>query len=297
MKIVDERKALADISALKKQNKQYDAIDEMQKQIDDFKEKMREARGDLNSPEQKTLSERYDAITKELAEIKAKQDEEYGQLSSLRDALTKARKERDAARDALKAYKDAFYLNKRAWAAHDKAARDAYYERRRAEQAKYDHERKLERAQRMLDEAREPAFLDEIRRAQSLLRFLDPTTAQEEKAPLLAGGGLAAQPLRTVDDTGIKGTRIVSKKDRDDDFVPAVKKGKKGKKGNNAPAAGETSTSTAKFNCPPSAIADCAAMGINPPMSNSEVPEVIEKIKEKLAYWKEHQAEETEKVR
>ena len=51
-----------------------------------------------------------------------------------------------------------------------------------------------------------------------------------EKAPLLAQSGLTAEASRKVDDSGLKGTRLVRKEDREEDYLPAVKKGKKGKK-------------------------------------------------------------------
>jgi hypothetical protein len=41
---------------------------------------------------------------------------------------------------------------------------------------------------------------------------------------------------------------------------------------------------------------DCAAMGINPPMSASDIPSVREQVKEKLDFWKKDQDAQTEKV-
>ncbi|CRK21838.1 hypothetical protein BN1708_003453 [Verticillium longisporum] len=115
----------------------------------------------------------------------------------------------------------------------------------------------------------------------------------EEKAPLLADRGLGAQAERKVDDAGIKGTKILSKKDREEDFFPATKKGKKGKKG--AAAAAASPAEGAKFSCPPSVVEDCAAMGIDPPMSAADIPSVTEQVKAKLDHWKADQAAQTQK--
>jgi len=55
----------------------------------------------------------------------------------------------------------------------------------------------------VLDEASDLAYLDEIRRAESLLRFLDPSY-KKENAPLQAPSQFTATAQRTVDDAGIK---------------------------------------------------------------------------------------------
>src|SRR5690606_18332957 len=104
-------------------------------------------------------------------------------------------------------------------------------ERQRAERERFVKEKKRADAERLLEEAADPAFLEEIRRAVSLLRYLDPSSATVDKAPLLASSGLAAEAQRKVDDSGLKGVRLARKEDREDDYLPAtsVKKGKKGK--------------------------------------------------------------------
>lgn len=147
----------------------------------------------------------------------------------------------------------------------------------------------MARAKEMLEEASEPAYSEELRRAHNLARFLDPTYVAEEKGPLLADKGLAAAPQRKVDASAFEGMRLVRKEDRDEDYLPAAKKG--GKKGKKSAAPAET-----KFHCPPSVIADCAFLGVNPPMSAAEIPQVLEKVKAKIAQWKADQPEQTRKV-
>ncbi|KAG7138461.1 hypothetical protein HYQ45_004437 [Verticillium longisporum] len=181
-------------------------------------------------------------------------------------------------------------IQKKAAQAYEREARNKARERRQAENDRYHLERKKADAERLLAEASDPAYLEEIRRAQSLLRYLDPAAAQEEKAPLLADRGLGAQAERKVDDAGIKGTKILSKKDREEDFFPATKKGKKG-----AAAAAASPAEGAKFSCPPSVVEDCAAMGIDPPMSAADIPSVTEQVKAKLDHWKADQAAQTQK--
>jgi uncharacterized coiled-coil DUF342 family protein len=290
MKIVDEKKALNEISMLRKQRKNFAQIDEQQKQIDELRAKIKEIKDSMESPEQKALSERSTAIQAELDVIKAEQDEVYKNLSSLRDERSRLQAEQQQTYARIKEIKDAYYQGRKAFMAHEREQREKAAERRRLEREKSIMERRKADAERLLAEASDPAFLEEIRRAHSLLRFLDPTYQGGEGGPLRASAGLGAEPTRKVDDSEIKGMKLVRKEDRDDEFMPSTRTGKKGKKRDPAAA-----PSTSKFSCPPSVMADCASMGINPPMGQTEVADVIEKVKAKLAHWKESQQEQTQK--
>ncbi|ROT40670.1 hypothetical protein SODALDRAFT_330411 [Sodiomyces alkalinus F11] len=299
MKIVDEKKALAEMSSLKKQRKNFSQFEEAEKQIDDLKAKIKEIKDSMDDPEAKAMSEQYSKIQAELDQIKAESDEAYKNLSALRDERTRLQAEQQEKYQAIRQIKDEYWQQKKAAQAHEREARDKARERRKAEQERYVLERKKAEAERLLAEASEPAYLDEIRRANSLLLFLDPSAVKTEKAPLLANRGLGAQPERKVDDANIQGTKLPSKKDREDEYLPAVKKGKKGKKGGAAAATAAATASSGsdsgKFNCPPSVVEDCAFMGIDPPMSAADVSPVAEKVKAKLAHWQEDQAAETQR--
>jgi len=289
MKIVDEKKALDEISKLSKLKKSFVGFEDSQKQIDDLKAKIKEIKDSMEDPEAKALSEQYNKIQVELDAIKAEQDEAYKGLSSLRDERSKLHAEQQEKFMAIKKLKDDYYGQKKAFAAFEREQREKAREKHQAERDRIAKERRMERAQKMLEEASDPAFMDEIRRANSLLAFLDPTHKVAEKTPLLADKGLGAQPTRKVDASGIKGVVLTRKEDREDEYFAPVKKGKKGKKS----AAVETSAKT--FNCPPSVIEDCGVIGIDPPMSAADVPAAIEKVKAKLDQWKADQPEQTRK--
>lgn len=289
MKLVDERKALTDISSLRKIRKNFGQFDDSQKQIDELRAKIKEIKDSMEDPEQKAMSDQYNKIQAELDTIKAEQDTAYKSLSTLRDERTKLHAEQQETFAAIRKIKDDYYAQKKAAMAYEREAREKARERREAEIKKYNLERKKTDAERLLNEASDPAYLEEIRRANSLLQFLDPNHQTGEKGPLLASSGLTAQAQRTVDGSGLKGTALVKKEDREEDFFPAAKKGKKGKKGGAAASKG--------FNCPPSVVEDCSAMGIDPPMSADDVLGVIEKVKAKLDNWKADQAAQTQKVR
>lgn len=290
MKLVDEKKALSDISNLRKIRKNFGQFDDSQKQIDELRAKIKEIKDSMEDPEQKALSETYNKIQAELDAIKAEQDEAYKGISSLRDERSKLQAEQQEKYTAIRKLKDDYYGQKKAFQAFEREAKDKARARRQAEHEAYVQGKKKAEAERKLAEASDPAYIEEIRRANSLLQFLDPTH-KVEKGPLMADTGLGAQAQRTVDDATLKGTKLVRKEDRDDEYLPAVKKGKKGKKG----GASAGAPSSKFFNCPPAVVQDCAFIGVDPPMSSADVPTVIEKVKAKLEHWKNDQEAQTQR--
>ncbi|KAH9887121.1 hypothetical protein F4778DRAFT_757275 [Xylariomycetidae sp. FL2044] len=289
MKLVDEKKALSEISNLRKQRKNFAQFDNSQKGIDELRAKIKEIKDSMDDPEARALSEQYTKIQTELDTIKAEQDEAFKNLNALRDERSKLQSEQQEKFLAVRKIKDEYYGAKKAYGEYEREAKQRARERQRAEREKFDKEKKKERAQKMLQEASDPAYLEEIRRANSLLHFFDPSSTTTEKAPLMAQSGMTAQASRKVDDAGLKGTKLVRKEDREDEYLPAVKKGKKGKKG------AASSSSEKGYNCPPSVIDDCTFMGIEPPMSAADVPATVEKVKAKLDHWKSDQQAETQR--
>ncbi|PBP26145.1 nuclear segregation protein [Diplocarpon rosae] len=291
MKLVDEKKALAEISGLRKQRKGFAGFDDAQKQIDEKKANLKRLRDTLEDPESKALSEKYNKIQSELDALKLEQDEAYKEINTLRDERKKLQDDQQAKYLLIKKIKDDYYQAGRAAQKYEYEARQRARERKRLEQEKYQQEKKKDRAQQMLAEASDKAYLDEIRRAESLLRFLDPAYSAE-KAPLQAPSKFVISEQRKVDDAGIKGVKVV-RKDEEDYFAGTG--GKKGKKNKKAAAAETPSIPVGKYSCPPSVMEDCAAMGLEPPMSAGDIPEVREKVKAKLDFWKKDQDAQTEK--
>jgi uncharacterized coiled-coil DUF342 family protein len=294
MKLVDEKKALTEISNLRKQRKNFSGFEDAQRGIDDTKAKLKALRDTLDDPAAKALGEKYAKIQAELDAIKAEQDEAYKSINNLRAERDKLHADQQEKYLAIKKIKDDNWTAKKAFQQWEYEARQKTRERQKAEREAYDKEKKRERAEKILAEARDPAYLDEIKRATGLLAFLDPSSLQTGSVPLLAPSGLTASASRTVDDTGIKGMRIVKKEEEEYFAGSGGKKGKKGKKGGAASPA--TPAASTKFSCPPSVIEDCSAIGIEPPMSAADISTVTEKVKEKLAFWKSDQKAQTERV-
>ena len=295
MRLVDEKKALADISQLNRQKKGFATFDEAQKGIDDVKAQIAELRKSLDDPESRALSDRYTQITTELDKIKAEQDEAFKSLNSLRDERQAAHEDQQTKYAAVKDIKDAYYQQRRAAVEYEREAKRVREDKRRAENDAYHRGRRQEAAQSKLEDASAPAYQDEIRTAQTLMAHFDPSSVSKQEA---AGPGkFAATASRTVDDSGIKGTRLAKKGEEEENYFIGGG-GKKNKRNKNQAAAGATPSPApeGKFNLDLGTIDSLAKIGVDPPMSQNDVPPVVEKIKEKLSFWKGDQDRRTKEV-
>ena len=295
MKLVDEKKALSEITSLNKQKKGFVGFDAAQKTIDDLKAQIAELRKSLDDPASKALSDRYTAIQQELDTIKAEQDEVFKNLNALRDERTKANEAQSVAYSNVKDIKDKYFQARRAHKEYEQEAYRIRKERQQADRVAYESGKRKAVAQSKLEDASAPAYQDEILTAQGLIRYFDPSSTEAKQA--VGPSKFAAQATRTVDSAGIKGTALPRKGDDSEDYMVGGggKKGKKGRKAQNASPAPEAAVST-KFNIPFGVLEECAKVDVQPPTSQAEVPAAVEKLKEKLAHWKEDQERKTQEV-
>jgi hypothetical protein len=294
MKLVDEKKALADISSLHKQRKGFAGFEEAQKGIDEMRAQLKELRKGLDDPEAKALSERYTAIAKELDDIRAEQDEAHKNINSLRDERTKVQAEQQEKYSAIRALKDEFYAQKKAFSDYEHQAFLARKERQKSERENYERERRRKLADKKLEEASEPAYMDEILTAEGLIRYFDPSSAGAIKSS--EPSKFAARASRTVDPI-LKGTMVIKKEDREDEYFVGTG-GKKSKKGRKGGAALEgTKPEGSKFSLSIGVLEELAKVHVEPPMSQAGVPHVVEELKEKVEQWKKDQDKKTKEVR
>ncbi|KAL9096344.1 MAG: hypothetical protein Q9165_001341 [Trypethelium subeluteriae] len=293
MKLVDEKKALADISSLTKQKKGFAGLEDSQKKIDSIKAQIADLRKDLDDPESKALSDRYTEIGGELDKIKGEQDEAFKNLNSLRDQRTQLQTNQQEKYSNVKQIKDKYFASKRAFREYEQEAYRIRKERQKAEREAYEKGKRKQVAEQKLEEASAPAYQDEIFSAQGLIRFFDPSADVGNKGTT-GPSEFAAAAQRKVDDSGIKGMRLVKKDDRGDDYFVGGggKKGKKGRKGVTG-VTSPTPTEGSKFNLSIGVIEELAKIGVDPPSNQGDVPGVVEKLKEKLEHWKKDQDRKT----
>lgn len=301
MRLVDEKKALADISSMRKQRKNFAGLDEVQKVINDLKAQIASLKKSMDSPESRALSDKYSAIQKELDEIKAQQDGVFKNLNALKDERTKLHTEQQQKYTAIREIKDNYYKARKAYKVYEDEAWKIRRERQRAEREAFEREKKKKIADKKLEEASMPAYTDEILTAQGLIRHFNPSydfasLGLEDKKD--QGPNFRAEVGRTIDDSNMKGVKIVKKEDREDDYFVGTggKKGKKGKKGSNTASPAPGTPTESKINISAGIIEDFAKVKIDPPMNQSDVPGIIEKLAGKITEWKKNQATKTEEV-
>ena len=296
--LVDQKKAIAEISSLRKQKKAFGGFDEAQRGIDKVKAEIAELRKTMDNPEAKALSQRYDTADKELKSIKAEQDEAYKGLNALRDERSKAYAEQQEKYASLKEIRDAHYKAKQAYREYDQEQYRLRQERQKAEREAYNKEKRRKIAEKKLEEASEPAYMDEILTAEGLIRYFDPSSPEASKS-LKEPSSFAAEPQRSVDiNSEFKGMKVSKKEDREDTYFMGTggKKGKKGKKGSSTGSPAPGTPTEGKFNLTMGIIEELAKVGIEPPMSQVGVPAVVEKLKEKRDKWKAEQDQKTKEV-
>ncbi|KAJ5274684.1 hypothetical protein N7505_003229 [Penicillium chrysogenum] len=293
LRLVDERKALTEVSNLRKQRKSFAGLDEAQKGINDIKTQISELRKTLDNPEAKALSDKYSEIQKELDAIKAEQDGVFKNLNALRDERTKLRNEQQEKYTAIRTIKDTYFKARRAYKEYEDEAWRVRRERQKAEQEAFAREKRKKIADKKLEEASQLAYADEILTAQGLIRHFDPaydfsSLGLDEKKD--QGSNFRAGVGRTVEAAEIKGMKVVRKDDEEDYFVGSG--GKKGKKGGKK--GGAANVESTKFNMNVGIIEDFAKVKIDPPMNQSDVPASVEKLAAKITEWKKNQASKTE---
>ncbi|RDW89976.1 putative nuclear segregation protein (Bfr1) [Aspergillus mulundensis] len=297
LRLVDEKKILADISSMRKQRKNFASLDEAQKVINDLKTQIATLKKTLDNPEAKALSDKYSEIQKELDAIKAEQDGAFKNLNALRDERTKLHGEQQAKWTAIREVKDNYYKARKAYKEYEDEAWRIRREKQKAQREAFEREKKRKIADKKLEEASRLAYTDEILTAQGLIRHFNPSYD-------FASLGLSdkkdqtsefrAEVGRKVDDSGIKGMKVL-KKDEDDYFIgTGGKKGKKGKKGSASASPAPSTPAESKFNMNVGIIEDFAKVKIDPPMNQSDVPAVVEKLAAKITEWKKDQAAKTE---
>lgn len=253
----------------------------------------------MDNPEAKALSQRYDEADKELKAIKAEQDEAYRGINELRDERSKAYAEQQRTYSALKEVRDAHYKAKQAYREYDQEQYRQRQEKQKAEREAYNKEKRRKIADKKLEEASEPAYMDEILTAEGLIRYFDPSSPEAAKS-LRGPSGFAAEAQRSVDsNSDFKGMKVSKKEDREENYFMGTggKKGKKGKKSSTTGSPAPGTPTEGKFNISIGIIEELGKVNIEPPMNQAGVPAVVEKLKEKREKWKKEQDQKTKEVR
>ena len=249
LKLGDEKRALQEISSLKRSRRIVESFEADQGSIEADRARMDELRRQLDDPEVKAVSDRYEAIRAELDELKKDSDEAFAGRNKLFDE-----------RNALSAELDALYNQKRESAQRFREAGDRYWQKvnedraRRAEKFKAqraaeEEDKRKEVTERLLDEAKAPAFQAKIEDCQTLIDYFATKVAGGSAPAPAPAPPSAARPcvagvpkleLRQVEQNMEQGLVARKKKGGDEEayFVGGKGKGKKGSRAGSAPEIG-----------------------------------------------------------
>ncbi|CAE7229228.1 unnamed protein product [Rhizoctonia solani] len=295
MKIADEKRALAEISQLKRSRKTVEAFQGDEDAIQANKTKIEELKKDLDDPEAKAVSDRFDTIKAELDEIKKEQDEAYASRNKIYDE-----------RSAISAVLDDLYQKKRDSNAAWREANDKYYakmtedrarkqERFRKQREEEDRQRRREQAQRIREEAEIPAFQVEIEDCQTLIDLFsgkitgaaaDNKVSTSKSSDGIAG--VAELSIRTVEADPNLGVALKKKGQEEENYFVAKKKKAGGKpnqqaaKEKEAPAAPKPEE---RFQVSFSTLTALGTLSIPPPSSNADVERCIADLQKKRDWY------------
>ncbi|KAF7790816.1 hypothetical protein EIP86_001773 [Pleurotus ostreatoroseus] len=318
MKVADEKRALAEISQFKRSRRLVENFAGEQAAIDADRAQADALRKQLDDPEMKAKSDRYDAIQTELDALKAEADKAHEARGTLYDERTALQAALDALynqkRDSQQRFRDA---NDRHWAkVTEERARRA--ERLRQQRAEEEERKKKELADRLREEADVPAFQAQIEDCQTLIDYFSggaaPTRLSTDKAADAARhvAGVPDLDIRKVDAAPAEGMVVRKKKGEDDEayFVGGGKKkgGKKhhGGKGAHAHApapadasanGGEGAAAAAasgdRLHVPLPTLSALLSLSIPPPASTADLPRVVADLQTKKAWFEANQARAT----
>lgn len=297
LKLVEEKRTLSDITALRKHRKALDSFDPQEEAIQQDKKKIEELRSKLEQfdPENKRLQKEFGEV---LGQLRA--------MDSSKEELNSKYKKINTERDEVKKQLDGLFERRRQLNEEFKKANNDWFESqreeraRRAEQMKKEREeadrlRKLEQIRKAREAAELPAFEQEINTCNVLVQLLQQYTGEEVvNTEAIQVEKPKAANLRTVSaednqalPKGVKGAVMLKKKsdrfDEDNLFGGSGTGKKKATKSQSANREKEN----LKFDL--DLMNQFVNLKIKIPTKVAEVPDAITALQEKKKYYVENQ--------
>ncbi|WVR08233.1 hypothetical protein IAU60_005280 [Kwoniella sp. DSM 27419] len=315
MKLVDEKKALQEITTLRRSRKVLESTGSVDDAIAADRARIDELKKQLDDPEAKKVSERFDELKKEMDSLRAEGDKAYEERGKLFDERNKLSKEMDELYDRKRQSAQKHREDNDKYYAKVQADRQARQDKYKAEKAKEDASRREEEIVRLREEAKAPAFSSEIDDCNVLIGWFKgkygsgevPSTHGGNKSEEKVVEGVKALEIRKVDEDAFKGMTLKKKDDEEElggffGGAKSKKKGKGGKKGSASglatPASQEGGASTpggssAAVNLPMSLLTALLNLGIPPPSGKDDVSRTIDDLETKKAWYEANSAAKT----
>jgi len=292
LKLIEEKKAIAEISNLKKSRKIFESFDARQAEIDQDREAIEEIRKqlDANQPD-KTLNSSWDDIKSELDIIEKNKSNEIAKVKSLHEERINLQKEIDDLYQARKQKIEVFRQNKEEYFASIQEERKRKQEEFKRRKEQEEIEKLQAAAERERELAEIPAFVEEIQVCTNLIHFLSQYSSNKTSVQATPSK-VAARNVRAVENAIPEGAKVlVRKTDREEeDLFFSGKNNKKGKK--NKPS-NEQTKQPGVLKLPLSIMEEFWRIKVEVPVSTADADKTIEAIKEKKSWFEENQKKAT----
>ncbi|KAH7044259.1 hypothetical protein BKA57DRAFT_538194 [Linnemannia elongata] len=315
LKLVEEKRTLAEISALTKSKKSYTLLQDHQRAIEADKEAIILLKATLDADDvYKLLSDEYNSLQSQVDEISKAKDEGWKKRNDLFDERTRLQRELDAAFAQKKAVNDEYFSALRQHAKYlqdeQQRKREEIQQRKQAEL----EEKRLAIAREERELAEIPAFQQEITTCDSVYNYLlqfshdqnRVATANAAAATANANNGASAVNIRQADTTANvpTGVMLAKKADTKEEvfFVGGGCKSKKTTKApkektidsnHSSPTTTTTAITTATLKFPLAIMEQLFELKVTVPRSSADLEKTLDALLEKSTTLKANQASAT----
>ncbi|KAG0211266.1 hypothetical protein BGX28_008211 [Mortierella sp. GBA30] len=293
LKLVEEKRILAEISSLKKAKKSVEASQAQQVAIDADKAAIAALKETIDDQTAKTLSAEYNKIQAELDEISKAKDEVWKKRNDLFDERTRLQQELDAEYQRKKTVNDEYFAALREF---NKFQQEEQVRKREEYQAKKQQEleeKRLAIAKEERELAEIPAYTNEITICDSVYKYLLQFSTDEKRIAEAAATTTSAVEtpnanIRQVDATANVPSGVMLKKKADkEEEVFFVGKSKKNKGPKEKKAEGNS------FKLPLAVLEQLLELKVVVPTSPADLGKTLDALVEKREFFKANQEKAT----
>ena len=287
LSLQEEKKAVAEISVLKKARKNLEALNAQPAGIEADKAKIDALKAQLDAIEKeiKTVDPKVTAAKEKLVATEKELKQSYGSISSLLDQKKEISQKLNDAKDAKNALYTSFKASQDAWYAWEREEKKKRIEAEKAQRAAEREARLVALAEKELEDADIAAFQTEVALCDALVKYFQSVMPHSQDD---ASAAAPAQDLSKIESSmPARATLVLRKEDREEDFMvlSGSKKNKK-KNRNNASAAKPLRLDL-------ELIDQLSKLSISIPKDSSECPAIIDALKEKKQYFLDNSAAQT----
>lgn len=292
LKIIEEKRVLSEISQLKRNKKNFDAIHALEDEIDEERQKLDKIRALLDEGKNNSINSEYDELKQQLEKLNLSSNDEWNKKSKhfeKKDELKKLIDEQyNLRREAISKFNDAndeFYN----WRREDQKRRQAQAEERKKQEEK-EKLAELIAEERALAEL--PAFENEISQCNLLLNYFAKLTntqvAASKEGSDISAAVSSVPSARQIDSSNApQGTALSKKNGREESYFM-------GSKPKKAPKKTKPASNKGAFTIPLAIMESLVNVKIQIPSSASDIPNAIISIQNKIQFYRDNQIKASE---